>query len=149
VTVRNQETVLVLDRVPIRLPAPLPRLLSEFANQPRPPGWVTNYPNRWLFPAAEPGRHITGSALARRLTDHGIPSRPARATALVQLAQDMPAAVLSALLGLHLSTVTRWRSRAVTDWTAYLEARTFSRAAPGREPGARAVLGNEPSARGS
>ncbi|MEV7346309.1 helix-turn-helix domain-containing protein [Streptomyces sp. NPDC093544] len=148
-TVRNQETVLVLDRVPIRLPAPLPRLLSEFANQPRPPGWVTNYPNRWLFPAAEPGRHITGSALARRLTDHGIPSRPARATALVQLAQDMPAAVLSALLGLHLSTVTRWRSRAVTDWTAYLEARTFSRAAPGREPGARAVLGNEPSARGS
>ncbi|MFI6402302.1 helix-turn-helix domain-containing protein [Streptomyces sp. NPDC050548] len=149
VTARDQETVLVLHHVPIHLPAPLPRLLSEFADQPRPPGWSTNYPNRWLFPAAEPGRHITGSALARRLTDHGIPSRPARATALAQLAQDMPPPVLSALLGLHLSTVTRWRSRAVTDWTAYLEARAFSRAAPGSEPSARVVLGHEPSARNS
>jgi len=44
--VRNQETVLLLDHVPIRLPAPLTRLLSEFADQPRPPGWATNYPNR-------------------------------------------------------------------------------------------------------
>ncbi|WP_043663311.1 hypothetical protein [Streptomyces xylophagus] len=77
--VRNQETVLLLDHVPIRLPAPLTRLLSEFADQPRPPDWATNYPNRWLFPAAQPGRHITGSTLARRLTDYGIPSRPARA----------------------------------------------------------------------
>ncbi|WP_374222914.1 helix-turn-helix domain-containing protein [Streptomyces sp. MBT65] len=75
-----------------------------------------------------------------------MPSRPARATALVQLAQDMPPAVLAALLGLHLNTVTRWRSRAVTDWTAYLEARTSSRAAAGCEPGSRAVLGHEPSA---
>ncbi|MFG2785943.1 helix-turn-helix domain-containing protein [Streptomyces prunicolor] len=70
---------------------------------------------------------MTGSTLARRLTNHGIPSRPARATAMVQLAQDMPPAVLSALLGLHLNTVTRWRSRAVTDWTVYLAARAADR----------------------
>lgn len=54
----------------------------------------------------------------------------ARATALVQLAQDMPPAVLAAMLGLHLNTVRRGRSRAVTDWTAYLQARASSRAAP-------------------
>ncbi|MFJ6384637.1 helix-turn-helix domain-containing protein [Kitasatospora sp. NPDC092039] len=108
--------------MPIRLPGPLARLLTDFANRPRPPGWAANHPNRWLFPSAEPGRHITGGALVRRLTAHGIPSRPARATALVQLAQDMPPAVLAPILGLHLNTVTRWRARAATDWTAYLQA---------------------------
>ncbi|MFE6872815.1 hypothetical protein ACFVFS_40580 [Kitasatospora sp. NPDC057692] len=90
VTVRNNETLLALDQVPIRLPDPVARLLADFANRPRPPGWAANHPNRWLFPSAEPGRHVTGGALVRRLTAHGIPSRPARAAALVQLAQDMP-----------------------------------------------------------
>ncbi|MDH6710641.1 hypothetical protein P3T27_007391 [Kitasatospora sp. MAA19] len=33
------------------------------------------------------------------------------------------------MLGLHLNTVTRWRSRAATDWTAYLQAWTSSRTA--------------------
>ncbi|MFB7124299.1 hypothetical protein [Kitasatospora sp. NPDC056273] len=120
---RAGETVLLLDRVPIYLPDPLVRLLADFADRPRPPGWAANHPNPWLFPSAEPGRHITGSALARRLTAHGIPSRPARAAALVQLAQDMPPAVLAPMLGLNLNTLTRWRSWAVTDWTAYLQAR--------------------------
>lgn len=123
VTVRNNETVLILDRIPLRLPGPLSQLLTDFTNQPPPPGWAINYPNRWLFPAAEPSRHITGTTMARRLTTHGIPIRPARATALVQLAQDMPPAVLAPMLGLHPITVTKWRSRAATDWTAYLQAR--------------------------
>jgi hypothetical protein len=73
------------------------------------------------------GRNPRRALHPRRLTDYGIPSRPARATALVQLAQDIPPAVLAALLGLHLNTVTRWRSRAVTDWTAYLAARAADR----------------------
>ncbi|MFB7909908.1 hypothetical protein ACFC1T_26075 [Kitasatospora sp. NPDC056076] len=137
VTVRAGESVLVLDQVPIRLPDPLARLLTDFADRPRPPGWAANHPNPWLFPSAEPGRHITGSALVRRLTTHGIPGRPARAAALVQLAQDMPPAVLAPMLGLNLSTLTRWRARAATDWTAYLQARTTARTA-GNRPGARA-----------
>ncbi|MFF2751340.1 hypothetical protein ACFVVA_38115 [Kitasatospora sp. NPDC058048] len=132
VTVRAGETVLVLDQVPIRLPDPLARLLTDFADRPRPPGWAANHPNRWLFPSTEPGRHVTGGALVCRLTAHGIPSRPARAAALVQLAQDMPPAVLAPMLGLNLITLTRWRARAATDWTAYLQARTSHRAATHR-----------------
>ncbi|MER8105978.1 hypothetical protein [Kitasatospora sp. NPDC094016] len=31
------------------------------------------------------------------------------------------------MLGLHLNTVTSWRSRAATDWTAYLQARASGR----------------------
>ncbi|WP_035875972.1 hypothetical protein [Kitasatospora cheerisanensis] len=90
VTVANGDTVLLLDRVPLLLPDPLGLLLTAFADRPRPTGWAANHPNPWHFPSAEPGRHITGSTLARRLTAHGIPNRPARAGALVQLAQDMP-----------------------------------------------------------
>ncbi|MFG2697229.1 hypothetical protein [Kitasatospora sp. NPDC048407] len=41
----------------------------------------------------------------------------------------MPPAVLAPMLGLSLSTLTRWRARAVTDWTAYLQARTSGRSA--------------------
>ncbi|KDN80518.1 hypothetical protein [Kitasatospora cheerisanensis] len=31
------------------------------------------------------------------------------------------------MLGLHLITVTKWRTRAATDWTAYLQARAADR----------------------
>ncbi|MBZ9644322.1 hypothetical protein [Streptomyces sp. PSKA30] len=116
-------TVLVLDRTPIRLPEPLARLLAELAEQPRPSGWAANSPHRWLFPGIRPGQHVSGTVLARRLAAHHIPIRPTRTTALVQLAQDLPPAVLAPMLGLHVITAQQWRLRAATDWSAYLEAR--------------------------
>jgi len=50
--------------------------------------------------------------------------RPARTTALVHLAEDLPPAVLAPLLGLHVVTAEQWRRRASTAWAAYLEARS-------------------------
>ncbi|MGW6580630.1 hypothetical protein ACWF76_14770 [Streptomyces globisporus] len=41
---------------------------------------------------------------------------------MVQLAQDLPPAVLAPMLGLHVITAQQWRRRATTDWSAYLEA---------------------------
>ncbi|MBP0451201.1 hypothetical protein J5Y04_16870 [Kitasatospora sp. RG8] len=41
----DDEAVLVLDRVPIYLPDPLARLLTDFANRLRPPGWAANHPS--------------------------------------------------------------------------------------------------------
>ncbi|MFD5978348.1 MULTISPECIES: hypothetical protein [Streptomyces] len=117
------DTVLVLDRTPIRLPEPLARLLAELADRPPPSGWAANSPHRWLFPCSRPGQHVSDTALARRLAAHHIPIRPARTTALVQLAQDLPPAVLAPMLGLHVVTAQRWRQRAATDWSAYLAAR--------------------------
>ncbi|WUD70363.1 hypothetical protein OG937_45480 [Streptomyces sp. NBC_00510] len=32
------------------------------------------------------------------------------------------------MLGLHTNTLVKWRRRAATDWTPYLEARSTSRA---------------------
>ncbi|SCE05053.1 hypothetical protein GA0115237_10884 [Streptomyces sp. ScaeMP-6W] len=116
-------TVLILDRTPIRLPEPLALLLTKLTRQEPPGGWAVNSPRRWLFPGTRPGRHLSSTVLARRLTAHHIPVRPARTTALVQLAQDLPPAILAPMLGLHIITAQQWRRRAVTDWTAYLEAR--------------------------
>ncbi|MEW1892216.1 hypothetical protein [Streptomyces sp. NPDC085659] len=117
------DTVLVLDRTPIRLPEPLARLLAELAERPPPSGWAANSPHRWLLPGSRPGQHVSDTALARRLAAHHIPIRPARTTALVQLAQDLPPAVLAPMLGLHVVTAQQWRQRAATDWSAYLAAR--------------------------
>ncbi|MER6319999.1 hypothetical protein ABT237_40580 [Streptomyces sp. NPDC001581] len=122
-TTFNGDQAVVLDRIPIRLPGSLATLLTELSDQ-TPSGWAANSPSRWLFPGTRPGQHLSATVLARRLTAHGIPIRPARNTTLTQLAQDLPPAVLAPLLGLHVVTATQWRRRAATDWTAYLEART-------------------------
>ncbi|MFG2910937.1 hypothetical protein ACGF13_38555 [Kitasatospora sp. NPDC048286] len=82
---------------------------------------------------------------SRRLTAHRIPVRPGRTNALVQLAQDLPPAVLALMLGLHTVTTARWRHRAATDWTAYLEACTTARAATTASAGATAGPGPTPS----
>lgn len=124
VTAVDGDTVLVLDRVPIRLPEPLSRLLADLIAQPPPVGWSATCPSRWLFPGTGPGQHLSSTALGRRLTAQNVPIRPARVTALVQLAQDLPPAVLVPMLGLHIVTLEKWRHRVVTDWTAYLQART-------------------------
>ncbi|MFD1313522.1 hypothetical protein [Streptomyces kaempferi] len=39
------------------------------------------------------------------------------------------------MLGLHINTAERWRHRAGTDWTAYLEARSASRVPGGDTTG--------------
>lgn len=74
-------------------------------------GWAANTSAGWLFPGHLPGAHISAAALSRRLATHHIPSRPARITALVALACDLPPAVLGPMLGLHPITAVHWRHR--------------------------------------
>ncbi|MFE6164155.1 hypothetical protein ACFQ7F_35150 [Streptomyces sp. NPDC056486] len=59
--------------------------------------------------------------LARRLAARQIPIRQ---TPLIELAQDLPPAILAPMLGPYIITVPQGRHRAATDWTAYLEARS-------------------------
>ncbi|MEV6734845.1 hypothetical protein [Streptomyces sp. NPDC051364] len=103
-------------------------MLTDLANMPAPSNWAANSSRGWLFPGGRPAQHLSATVLGRRLATHHIPNRPARATALVALAQDLPPAVLGPMLGLHPVTAAQWRQRAATDWTAYLEARSTSRA---------------------
>jgi len=78
----------------------------------------------WLFPGGTPGRPITAERFRGRLADVGIPLRPTRQAALLQLAAEMPAPVLADLLGLHANTAVEWVRAARGDWSAYAAAGT-------------------------
>lgn len=73
----------------------------------------------WLFPGHLPGRPTTASRLGERLRLLGIRALPARRATLVQLAAEVPAAVLAELLNLTPGTATRWTRDAGGDWSRY------------------------------
>ena len=73
----------------------------------------------WLFAGLLPGRPITPARLAERLRALGIPVKAGRRAALIDLAAQLPAAVLADLLGLHPTTAVAWMHQAGGDWTRY------------------------------
>jgi hypothetical protein len=79
-------------------------------------------PTPWLFPGAHPGQHISENHLGTRLKRLGIYSHPGRHAALLDLSTQLPAAVLSRLLGVSASTADRWTSRSGNAWTSYAAA---------------------------
>ena len=64
----------------------------------------------------------TPGGLVTQLNRHGLHARPARNTALITLAADLPAAVLADLIGMHPATAVRWARLSSSDWSAYLAA---------------------------
>src|SRR5699024_5133214 len=83
-----------------------------------PPG----LPN-WLFPGRN-AAHLDPSRLARLLNhDLDLDARAARGGALLALAADLPASVLSDLLGLSITAALRWSALAARDQSVYLAAR--------------------------
>jgi hypothetical protein len=78
---------------------------------------------RLLFPGSTPRRAIDPEHFANRLKQRGIRPRAGRNTALIQLASDLPAAVLSDILGIDIVTATRWAGYAKRDWQSYLAIR--------------------------
>ena len=80
--------------------------------QTGPSGTVADA-DRWLFPGRQAVHHLHPSYLRRRLTALGIQARAARHAALLQLAREVPAAVLADTLGIDVTTATRWAARSV------------------------------------
>jgi hypothetical protein len=70
---------------------------------------------------AGPGRPrpLTEDALAQRLHALGISPRQSRSTALFTLAADVPAAILSKTLGIHVKAAIQWQKISGGDWSAY------------------------------
>src|SRR5450755_1216324 len=66
----------------------------------------------WLFPGGRAGKPISPEQLVTRLTRLGISARAGRAAALMDLAAQLPAVVLSKLLGINLTTATAWNQAA-------------------------------------
>lgn len=63
-------------------------------------------------------------SFAARLRRHGLPARTGRNTALLALAEDLPASVLSDTLGISITAALQWTRRAARDWNAYVATRT-------------------------
>jgi hypothetical protein len=73
----------------------------------------------WLFPGGLPGQPITAPRLGSRLRALGIYAKAGRRAALLDLAAQLPAAVLADLLGLAPGTAVRWMRQAGGDWSSY------------------------------
>jgi hypothetical protein len=73
----------------------------------------------WLFPGGMPGQPITPSRLGERLRALGIRAMPGRRAALIDLAAQLPAAILADSLNLSLGTAARWMHQAGADWNRY------------------------------
>jgi hypothetical protein len=84
----------------------------------------------WLFPGHLPGRPITASRLGERLRLLGVRALPGRRAALLQLAAEVPAAVLAELLHLTPGTATRWTRAAGGDWSRYAAELATERSHP-------------------
>jgi len=121
-------TFLVLRDQPVVLPPPLASLTLELATQSTHQQSTSRTATpAWLFPGARPGSHFYAGRLSTALNQKlGIFVRPGRGAALSALAADLPAPVLADLLGLSITTATRWGALAARDNAAYVAARIES-----------------------
>lgn len=118
----GQDTVtLRLGPVPARMPPPLDACLRDLYDQANRTGTPSEV--RWLFPGRFPGQCLSSSQLKRRLHDLGIHPRVSRSTALVELAGDLPAVVISRLIGVCQSTADTWRRIAAGEHASYAAQR--------------------------
>ncbi|WP_328632257.1 hypothetical protein [Streptomyces sp. NBC_00356] len=120
VTDTGQTLHLSLGTRPIEIPEPLSTLIRELVST-RQGQAVVGYTDdhRWLFPGAFPGHPSSPARLSARLTRLGMPARPGRATALMDLAGQLPSVVLSHLLGLDIKTATLWSQTAGNTRSGY------------------------------
>jgi hypothetical protein len=106
-------TQLTLGSHPIDLPTPIDTLVLQLTAKPRGKSALGNsHGHPWLFPGGAPGHPLTPAALGARLKRIGIEPEPHRQTALFDLAGQMPASVLSRLVGIAIETADRWTRQA-------------------------------------
>jgi len=118
VTQDNNHVLLSLGDRPIRLPAPLDGLMVELVAS-RTTDTLIRHESDWLFPGRSAGQPIHESRLRRRLTTIGVKSGQGRRTALFALAQEVPAGLLSKMLGVHISVAVAWQRASGGDWMGY------------------------------
>jgi hypothetical protein len=120
VTRREEETFILLGRHEVPVPGPLASAVRDLTVNGRSHRGVGSpAATGWLFPGHMPGRPITPSTLGERLRAIGIYAQRGRRAALLDLAAQMPAAVLADALGLHQTTAAKWMHQAGGDWSRY------------------------------
>ena len=120
VTRCEDETFLLLGRHEVPVPGPLAAAVRDLTVNGRSHRGVGSpAATDWLFPGHMPGRPITPSTLGERLRAIGIYAQRGRRAALLDLAAQIPAAVLADALGLHQTTAAKWMHQAGGDWSRY------------------------------
>jgi hypothetical protein len=122
---RGGDFYLEIEQSALVLPPRLAQLISQLEQTARPTGAIgrTLGKTPWLLPGRQPGRHVSANFLAHKLALHGIQATATRNAAVLALAEDLPAAVLADLLGMHPTTAERWAKIASRDWAHYITAR--------------------------
>lgn len=118
VHIENTEVTLALGPAHIELPEPFAALIQTLPRH-RHRGPPAHLPTPWLFPSLRAGKHTTPQALGNRLRAIGIAAGPQRHAALLQLAGQIPPAVLADLLGSHVTTAVHWTRTGAGNWTSY------------------------------
>jgi hypothetical protein len=120
VTRRSDGTFLSLGRHDVLIPGPLADAVLQLITDGRTyRGVGSPAATTWLFPGHLPGRPITPGTLGERLRAIGIYAKTGRRAALLDLAAQIPAAVLADVLGLHATTAAKWMHQAGGDWSRY------------------------------
>ena len=120
ITRSGQEMLIRLGRHDVPVPGPLASTITQLINDGRSHRGVGSpQQTTWLFPGHLPGRPITPATLGERLRALGIYAQASRRAALLDLAAQLPAAVLADLLGLHENTAAKWMHQAGGDWSRY------------------------------
>jgi hypothetical protein len=120
VACRGDGTFLSLGRHDVLIPRPLADAVLQLITDGRTyRGVGSPAATTWLFPGHLPGRPITPATLGERLRAIGIYAQTGRRAAMLDLAAQIPAAVLADLLGLHATTAAKWMHQAGGDWSRY------------------------------
>lgn len=124
ITDHDGELSLLLGTEPVLMPSPLDELLRRLPHRRQTgPSGTAPAASQWLFPGRQAGQHQHPEHLRRRLKTIGIDCRANRNAALLQLAAEIPAAVLADTLGITPSTAVRWTQTTAGDWTRYAARR--------------------------
>jgi hypothetical protein len=117
---RDDAVLVRFGRHEIPVPDSLGDILTELTRSGRTHTGIGSPPDsQWLFPGGMPGQPITAAHLGQRLRSIGIRALPGRRAALIDLAGQLPAAVLADTLNLSSGTAVRWMHQAGADWNRY------------------------------
>lgn len=123
ITRHPRHTTITFGASDIVVPQPLAGLLAaQLDTTPTYASVGAPATSPWLFPGGHAGRPLTPARLGARLNKLGLDARAARRAALLQIAAELPAAVLADLLNLTPSTAVGWVNNAGGNWSRYAAA---------------------------